>query len=174
VLRGIDAAFEKWRARKSKTRMVNSLAYCAQEVMAEAQAAVSAVPARRNQPVEPPFPLDDLKRYLADNAAGVRQAGYGGIADALDRLAAEAETHFQDLEQLEQRLTALEEKMIAAARSTQSDEHLFEDRRSLDEQLRPYRSRMSADQLAMLEKQFFDRVLLERLRLPRLSLFYLK
>jgi len=29
VLRGIDAAFEKWRARKVKTQMVNSLAFCA-------------------------------------------------------------------------------------------------------------------------------------------------
>ena len=32
VLRGIDAAFEKWRAKKVKHREVNSLAYCAQAV----------------------------------------------------------------------------------------------------------------------------------------------
>jgi hypothetical protein len=32
VLRGIDAAFEKWRGRKVKTQMVNSLAFCAQAV----------------------------------------------------------------------------------------------------------------------------------------------
>jgi len=32
---------------------------------------------------------------------------------------------------------------------------------------------MSADQLAMLERQFLDRRLLEGSRLPRLSLFYL-
>ncbi len=37
VLRGIDAAFEKWRARKVKTQMVNSLAFCAQAVLTEAQ-----------------------------------------------------------------------------------------------------------------------------------------
>src|SRR5438309_10341294 len=37
VLRGIDAAFEKWRARKVKTQMVNSLAFCAQAVITEAQ-----------------------------------------------------------------------------------------------------------------------------------------
>src|SRR3954467_13328583 len=37
VLRGIDTAFEKWRARKVKTQMVNSLAFCTQAVMTEAQ-----------------------------------------------------------------------------------------------------------------------------------------
>ena len=42
VLRGIDGAFEKWRSRKSKVRMVNSLAYCAQEVLAAAQAMAGA------------------------------------------------------------------------------------------------------------------------------------
>ena len=38
VLRGIDAAFEKWRGRRVKTQMVNSLAFCAQAVLTEAQA----------------------------------------------------------------------------------------------------------------------------------------
>ena len=35
VLRGIDAAFEKWRSRKVKTQMVNSLAFCSQAVLTE-------------------------------------------------------------------------------------------------------------------------------------------
>ena len=34
---GIDAAFEKWRGRKVKTQMVNSLAFCAQAVLTEAK-----------------------------------------------------------------------------------------------------------------------------------------
>src|SRR3954454_15432957 len=37
VLRGIDDAFEKWRSRKSKRRLINSIAYCAQAVMEQAQ-----------------------------------------------------------------------------------------------------------------------------------------
>src|SRR5215468_2722870 len=37
VLRGIDSAFDKYDARPSKTRKVNSLAYCAQEVLAAAE-----------------------------------------------------------------------------------------------------------------------------------------
>ena len=43
VLRGIDTAFEKWRGRKVKTQMVNSLAFCAQAVMTEAQVMAGAV-----------------------------------------------------------------------------------------------------------------------------------
>ena len=38
VLRGIDAAFEKWRTKKKRGQNVNSVAYCAQAVMIEAQA----------------------------------------------------------------------------------------------------------------------------------------
>ena len=47
-------------------------------------------------------------------------------------------------------------------------------RADLDEQLRPYRGKMTAPQLAMLEKQYLDRAVLERAGLPRLSLFYLR
>ena len=38
VLRGIDVAFEKWRAKKNRIQQVNSVAYCAQAVLLEAQA----------------------------------------------------------------------------------------------------------------------------------------
>lgn len=34
IFRGIDASFEKWEKRPSKTRRINSLAYCLQEVLA--------------------------------------------------------------------------------------------------------------------------------------------
>ena len=37
VLRGIDAAFDKWERRPKHTRKVNGLAYCAQEVLAAAE-----------------------------------------------------------------------------------------------------------------------------------------
>ena len=37
VLRGIDEAFDRYDARPSKTRKVNSLAYCAQEVLSTAE-----------------------------------------------------------------------------------------------------------------------------------------
>ena len=176
VLRGIDAAFEKWRSRKNKIQNVNSIAYCAQAVLAEAQAMAGiAQPGAGKKQSTAPFSLDELNSYFEKNAADLRrQPGYGGIADSLERIAADAASLYHDLEQLEQRLTALEDKMIAIARSSQNEEDLFRVRRDLDLQLRPYRGKMSAEQLSMLEKQYLERRLLESVGLPRLSLFYLR
>jgi transposase len=111
---------------------------------------------------------------LEQNAAAVGGAGFPEISATLDKLAAEAGQHLADLEQLEQRLTALEEKLVATLKSRQTDEDLFNARRDLDAQLRPYRGKMSAEQLAMLERQYLERRLLERSSLPRLSLFYMR
>ena len=171
VLRGIDAAFEKWRGRKVKTQMVNSLAFCAQAVLSEAQLMAGNAPAPTREPAAPPFPIEDLRAYLESNAAAVP---YPEVADSLRRLAAEIEIHYRDLEALEQRLTVLEEKMIALARAAQTEEQMLGSRQELDRQLRPYRGKMTADQLTMLEKQYLERNLLEKSRLPRLSLFYLR
>ena len=173
VLRGIDTAFEKWRARKVKTQMVNSLAFCAQAVLTEAQIMAGAAPAKRAREATPPFALEELRAYLEGNA-GALPTGYEETAASLRRLAGEAERHYGDLEGLEQRLTVLEEKMIALARARQSEEELLESRRELDRQLRPYRGKMTAEQLTMLEKQYLERILLEKAGLPRLSLFYMR
>jgi hypothetical protein len=172
VLRGIDTAFAKWRNRKVKTQMVNSLAFCAQAVLSEAQAmAGAAQPSRGKAPA--PFSIEELRSYLLGNAAAL-QREHGEIALALERLAGGMEQHYEDLEGLEQRLTVLEEKLIAELRARQTEEQLLEARRELDRQLRPYRGKMTADQLAMLEKQYLERNLLERAGLPRLSLFYMR
>ena len=81
---------------------------------------------------------------------------------------------YGDLEQLEQRLTAIEEKMIARARAAASEEALFEARRALDQELKPYRGKMSTEQLAMLERQFLDRKVIEAaaLRVEPVSYVY--
>ena len=173
VLRGIDSAFEKWRSRKVKTQMVNSLAFCAQAVLTEARNMAGAGRDLSRKEAPPPFELGDLRAYLENNAAAL-PAGCEESAAALRRLAEEAEIHYADLESLEQRLTVLEEKLIAAARMRQTDEEMLEARRDLERELRPYRSKMTADQLAMLERQYLDRRLLEKSGLPRLSLFYLR
>jgi hypothetical protein len=174
VLRGIDAAFEKWRGRKVKAQKVNSLAFCAQAVLAEAQQAITGT--APTAPSSGPYTPADLRTYLDANAAALRQAGspYDEIAAALDRLSAEIENHARDLEGLEQHLTVLEEKMLAVARASQTEDELLQARRDLDAELRPYRGKMSAPQLSMLEKQYLERRLLERQKLPRLSLFYLR
>ena len=175
VLRGIDAAFEKWRARKVKTQMVNSLAFCAQAVLTEAQIMAGARAAAR-----PPRKPRRRSRWRncaptwKRNAARFAREGYAEIAASLAAPGRRSEQHYADLEALEQRLTVLEEKMVATARTRQSEEDLLEARRELDRQLRPYRGKMTADQLAMLEKQYLERHLLEKAGLPRLSLFYMR
>jgi hypothetical protein len=172
VLRGIDAAFEKWRKRPAQARihMVNSLAYCAQAITAEAQAMVNAAPASKKES-SAPFPIEEIRAFLARNAEALRKAGHDDIAASLEAL--DLDALYADLEQLDQRLTAIEEKMIARLRASASDDQLFEARRELDRELKPYRSKMTAEQLAMLEKKFLERSLLESAALPRLSLFYL-
>jgi hypothetical protein len=168
VLRGIEVAFEKWRARKNRTQMVNSLAFCAQAVLTEAQIMSGAIAPRKQE--APPFPLDDLLAYFESNAASV-EPKHPEIAASLRNIAA---GELNDLEAVEQRLTVLEEKMLAAARLAQSEADLLSARQDLDRHLRPYRGKMTADQLSMLEKQFLERALLEKAKLPRLSLFYMK
>jgi hypothetical protein len=173
VMRGIDAAFEKWRSRKSRTQMVNSLAFCSQAVLTEAQRMSGAGSARSGSSTAP-FSTEELRGYMAGNADSLRRAGQTEIAESLDRLCGDIDQWAADLESLEQRLTVLEEKMLAAARAGQTEEQLLDIRRELDAELRPYRGKMTADQLSMLERQYLDRRLMERLGLPRLSLFYLR
>ncbi len=176
VLRGIDLALEKWRAKRQRLQMVNSVAYCTQAVMVEAQVMAGvAQPARARQEAAAPFSIEELESYLKSNAAAIRtKPGYEEVAASVERLAADVAAVYGDLEDLERRLTALEDKMIAIARSRQTDEELLHARRELDLQLRPYRGKMTAEQLTMLEKQYLERHLLESVGLPRLSLFYLR
>lgn len=177
VLKGIDRTFEKWNARKHKARMVNSLAYCAQEVLAAARESEDA---RERPAAAPVFAPDELAAYLRRNGAQLRQAAaqaqppqaraWDETAATLEQLAGQ---EHPDLEALEQRLTVLEERIKAAATQACTEEELLAHRREMERQLAPYRRKMTADQLVMLEKQYLDRRVMETAGLPRLSLFYL-
>ncbi len=173
ALRGIDAAFEKWKTKRNRTQMVNSIAYCTQAVTSEAKAMAEGAP-RVSKPASPPFSVDDLRAHLHRTAGVLRATGITNVADTLDALHADADKQYEDLEQLEQRLTALEDKLVAEVRTHATEEALFSARREVDAQLKPYRSKMTADQLAMLERQLLERRLFEDARIPRLSLFYLR
>jgi hypothetical protein len=177
VLRGIDLAFEKWRAKRSRVQMVNSIAYCTQAVMTEAQRLADAGAGRPEKKESAPFPDEDLRRYVEGNAAAVRATGieeFMSVAQALEEIAALLPAVAEDLEALEQRLTVLEQKLIALARGRETEAQALETRRDLEAHLRPWRSKMTAPQIAMLGAQFLERATLERCRLPRLSLFYLR
>ncbi|WP_219341249.1 hypothetical protein [Nevskia soli] len=169
VLRGIDDAFEKWRTKRIKTQQVNGLAFCAQAVLTEAQRTPGPRPKTEQQDA---FTPEEVKAFLEAGAAALRdREAYQSIADSLEALSTEPPA---DLEELEQRLSILEQKMIAIARADQPEDAALDARRDLDAQLAPYRRKMSAPQLAMLERQFLERRLIEQANLPRLSLFYLR
>ena len=177
ILRGIDIAFEKWRARKSRIQMVNSIAYCTQAVVTEAQRMADGGESREAKQETAPFPPDELCHYIETNAAAIRGKGRAElmpVADSLDQIALELPALSTDLEALEQRLTVLEQRLIAIARSRQSEAEALRARQDLETYLRPWRSKMTAPQIAMLELQFLDRATLEAAGVPRLSLFYLK
>ncbi|MDP9055119.1 MAG: hypothetical protein M3N93_12605 [Acidobacteriota bacterium] len=177
VLRGIDIAFEKWRAKKSRLQMVNSIAYCTQAVVTEAQRMADAGQLKERERSPAPFPENDLRAYIETNSATIRATGvaeFAAIAESLERTAADLASQAADLEALEQHLSVLEQQLIAIARARQSEEQALQSRRELDSQLRQWRGKMSGPQLAMLESQFLDRSTLEAAGLCRLSLFYLR
>jgi hypothetical protein len=177
VVQGIDEAFEKWRSRKIRSRQVNSLAYCTQAVMEAAKRLTGAGAIRARQTREPLFAAAEVREFLTAAAAAISATGnliYQPIVSAVQALALEAEAHVADLEDLERRLTSLEERMVAIARATLPDDEALAMRRQLDNELAPYRGKMTADQIAMLERRYLDTRIMERAGLPRLSLFYMR
>jgi hypothetical protein len=131
---------------------------------------------RARQSAEAGFQAQEIADYLNGAASQLEtnsSEAYRAIATTLRTLGAEPETNARNLEELETKLTALEEKMVAITRAETPDDVLFEIRRELEKELAPYRGKMTADQIVMLERRYLDTRLLERVGLPRLSLFYL-
>jgi hypothetical protein len=77
------------------------------------------------------------------------------------------------LEDLERRLTVMEEKLFAALLASTPDDEIVVVRTEADRDLAPYRRKMSGPQIDQLQKQYVHKSLLEKYRLPRLSLFYM-
>ena len=194
VLRGIDDAFDRYDERPSKTKKVNSLAYCSQLVLAAAEdmkeAAVGAAPGEAafpakssaSQGFEPEVVVPFLRRN-AERLESAKLPQAGGVsarsvaldaAKVLRHLAEEIEKNSAGrLEDLERRLTVLEEKLFAMLLASTPDEEIVAVRAEADRDLGPYRRKMSAPQIDQLQKQYVHKRLLEKYQLPRLSLFYM-
>ena len=189
VLRGIDAAFDRYEQRPSKTRKVNSLAYCAQEVLAAAEdMKEAAVGVAIETPSDTPRGFDpaEIAGFLRKNATAlehVRLPEKDGISsqtvardaaqtlrDLADDLTAKSTVR---LENVERHLTVLEEKLYAVLMAVTPDEAIVAIRTQADRELAPYRSKMPAPQVEQLHKQYLQKKLLEKYGLPRLSLFYM-
>ena len=203
VLKGIDNAFESYgRSRRGVSgRPLKSLAYCVDAVLDAAVEAEEAKagrgpevrPATGRAAVAQPFAADELRAYLARNASRMREtanalgsrrpqsAATEGLARRVVDTVAQVEEcrarldaeQLGDLEDLERRLTVLEDGLYAALQAAADTDTVLDVRREMDRQLAPYRRKMTAEQLSMLEQQFLRRRLLETYGLPRLSLFYM-
>jgi hypothetical protein len=184
VIRGIDAAFDKWERRPKRTRKINGLAYCAQEVLAAAEEMKEAAvggkpPAKESAGLETAAVIaflcsnaDELERASlpesAQNVAAESAAGLREVAASFESPAAPL------MEDVERRMTVMEEKLIAAILTGTPESALLQVRTEADRDLAPYRGRMTAPQIEQLHKQYVQKRLLEQHRLPRLSLFYMQ
>jgi len=189
VLRGIDAAFDKYEARQKRARMqrVNGLAWCAQAVMQaamEMSAAATGSAAATTTAQESGFEHERVAAHLTAAAealdrAAVAEEACRATAARLRELAAgvraaggETATAV-DLEALERSLNVLEEKLFVALTAAAPEALLVGLKEHAARELAPYRSRMGAVQLRQVEQQFERKQLLVHYNLPRLSLFYM-
>lgn len=191
VLRGIDAAFDKYEARQKRGRMrrVNGLAWCAPAIMEAAEelkeAATGTAPdGGAGGARESGFEHERVAAHLESAAAALDAATVApeaclATAARLRELAVEVRAgnsgsaQIVDLEALERSLTVLEEKLFAALTAAAPEELLVGLKEHAARELSPYRSRMGVVQLRQVERQFAQKQLLVHYALPRLSLFYM-
>jgi hypothetical protein len=191
VLKGIDHAFESYqRSRRGAGKPLKSLAYCTDAVLEAAEEQLEAAAGRTPKNVKAaekdPFSREELKAYIAKNAAQMENTAHatrlsdaefasrlGEIATSLCGAAVLLDApEALDLEDLERRLTILDDKLMALLVSVVSEETMLKIRREMDGQLAAYRRKMKAEQIALVEKQYLQKRLLEEFKLPRLSLYY--
>ena len=191
VLRGIDVAMDRYDRRPSKSKKVNSLAFCSQEVLASAEEMKeAAVGSSRTADSEPAgLSVAEVAAYLQKNSTALSCAHLPQVANATALQIATSlgeaaktlvnaggnggQSQSGRLEDLERQLTVLEEKLLAALLTITQEEVLLQIRREADRQIAPYQSKMNAPQIEQLRRQYLHKKLLDHYKLPRLSLFYM-
>jgi hypothetical protein len=184
VLRGIDESFDKWERRPKRTRKINGLAYCAQEVLSAAeQMNEASTGAAKPEKSDPELDAKAVVEFLRNNAhqllaaslpEAVRDAATATASSLRDVAAMFQSATPPSMEDIERRLTVMEEKLIAALIASTPEAMLLQIRTEADRDLAPYRSRMTAPQIEQLQQQYVQKRLLEQYQLPRLSLFYMQ
>jgi hypothetical protein len=178
VLRGIDDAFDKYEARKTRANMrkINGLAWCAQAVMEAVESMQEAGVGGASVQAEPSgLERERIARHLraAASTFTVATATLPALGEIAERLTILADRPLEN-EELERHLSALEEKLFALLLTHTPAQELEQLRAQAAAELAPYRSRMQTMQIRQIEQQFLRRRLLERYDLPRISLFYMQ
>jgi hypothetical protein len=188
VLSGIDAAFDRYHQRPSRSKKVNSLAYCAQEVLTAAEDMKEASVGTAH-PVKIGRDLDyaEIVKFLCRCARDLGSANFPSqpgispetvaheIAETLLGIASgiAANPASTRLEDLERQLTVLEEKFFAILLAAIPDNEVLSVRAQADRDLASCRGKMSSGQVEQLQKRYVHKKLLEKYGVPRLSLFYM-
>jgi hypothetical protein len=171
---------------------VNSLSYCAQAILSEFERFQESS-VGKHEHGESVSARDQAER---ENLAEMMERTYGQLIQVSERVHREglsvaedfftsiaqtmqsmkqevvASTHL-DFEQLEMRLSMLEDKILGTLLAVLSDEVLLGLRSEVNQELNRHRRGLKAEHLAMLEKKMMSKKLLERFGVPRLSLFYM-
>jgi hypothetical protein len=193
VLKGIDSAFESYgRSRRGAGKPLKSLAYCTDAVLdaaVEIQEAAAGATPKTKKPAPEPFSRDELRAYFDRNIKQITASAEKQMSADRNRVdLANRLTEFSqslasivplldtpaavDLEDLERRLTVLDEKIQASLTQYATEDQMLRIRREVDSQLTQYRRKMKAEQIALVERQYIQKRLLEEFGLPRLSLYY--
>jgi hypothetical protein len=145
------------------------------------EASIGAAPEKSSDEPTPGFETDRIAAHLescADELAAVALTGLAQdaaheMSQRLRGLATGVRSEQPNLEELERTLTVLEEKLFATLLATAAEADLTSVREQASRELAPYKRRMQAVQIRQIEQQFLHKRLLEKYRLPRLSLFYM-
>jgi hypothetical protein len=190
ALRGINAAFDKFKGQPGKARKVNSLFYCQQAVEAafeEHQAAQiggqngSQAEAHAPQPLLPESITeaiynwqeqiaelrddsmhDDLLYSAFDAPAAALHDLYWHLSEVLDA----------GLEKLDAELSAIESLMLDQLKRHAGEEFLAQCRAEAEQQMQRYKV-MDAEAYRQTLENAVAKRLREHYRVPRLGLFYL-
>ena len=202
VLAGVERAFEKFARRPRPFQKINGLAYCTQTVMQAAEELKTAQlegggDARASGKADrAPFSTEEVEGYLNRNAEILEEAsrywqekGHEAVAhdlreaaEGLRKLAGEQAATAAvsgagaspglPLQDLENHLSALEDKLTASVTRAAPVELLAEIRQEAERGLVRCRQEMAAAQIESVERQFQKKRLYEHYGIPRLSLFY--
>ena len=190
ALQGIDRAFESYlRSRRGAGKPLKSLAYCTDAVLEAAEERREAAAGGQTQAkngMKEPFSREELRGYLQRNADLLLRAAercettkpgllplFRQVSASVTSAAAVLDAPGAlPLEDIERQLSILDDKIYAALLTHADENLLLRIRREVDSQLSAYRRKMKADQLALVERQYSQKRLLDEFQLPRLSLYY--
>jgi hypothetical protein len=188
ALKGIDRAFESYqRSRRGAGKTLKNLAYCTDAVLEAAEesqeAAAGATPKGKAAEI---FSREELREHVQKKTEQIAKAEkrckkcqpeLAAVLENVKETLAGVQVVLDapgniDLEDLERRLTIIDDKIHAAVLTHASEELMLKARREVDSQLAAYRRKMKAAQLGMVERQYLQKRLLDEYSLPRVSLYY--